>query len=115
MDVLLVLNDGLSAGSRSESGLQLALALLRAEDATVRVFLLNEAVRWAEVRDSDAPHEGLADAISTVVNAGGLVAVSDVGMSAHGMTPGDLVMGTEPTAMSTLAAWCLAADRLMVF
>jgi sulfur relay (sulfurtransferase) complex TusBCD TusD component (DsrE family) len=31
------------------------------------------------------------------------------------MTPSDLVMGTEATAISTLAAWCLAADRLLVF
>ena len=115
MDVLLVLNDGLSAGGRSESALQLAVALLRAEDATVRVFLLNDAVRWAAVQDADGTQESLADAISTVINAGGIVAVSDVGMSAHGITPSDLVMGTEATAISTLAAWCLAADRLLVF
>jgi len=115
MDVLLVLTDGLSPGGRSASAIQLALALLRAEGATVRVFLLNDAVRWAAARSSATPREGPADAISIVVNAGGTVAVSDAGMSDHGMTAGDLVIGTEPTTLSTLAAWCLAADRLMVF
>lgn len=115
MDVLLVLNDGLSAGGRSESALQLAVALLRAEDATVRVFLLNDAVRWAAAGDPDAHGQGLANAIPTVVSAGGMVAVSDLGMNAHGMTQRDLVMGAESTAISTLAAWCLTADRLMVF
>jgi sulfur relay (sulfurtransferase) complex TusBCD TusD component (DsrE family) len=114
VDVLLVLNDGRSTGGRSEAALELAIALLRAEEATVRVFLLNDAVQWA-AGDAHGRSDVASDPVASVVSAGGVVAVSDVGMSDHGLSPGDLVIGTEPTALSTLAAWCLTSDRLLVF
>jgi sulfur relay (sulfurtransferase) complex TusBCD TusD component (DsrE family) len=114
MDVVLILNDGPSAGGRSDTAFRLAMALLRAEDAAVRVFLVGDAVQCAAgVRTTAAG--GLGDAVTTLISAGGVVAVSDAAMREQALAPGDLVIGAEPTAFATLAAWCLASDRILVF
>lgn len=115
MDLLVILNDGPSPEGRSESALQLASALLRAEDAVVRVFLLHDAVSWAATGTPASNDPQLATAVSTLIHAGGVVAVADEGMREHGMSVGDLVIGAEPAGLSTLAAWCLGADRVLVF
>ena len=115
MDLLLILNDGPSPEGRSERALQLASALLRAEDAVVRVFLLHDAVSWAAARTRTATDPEMATIVSTLIHAGALVAAADEGMREHEMSAADLVIGAEPAGLSTLAAWCLEADRVLVF
>lgn len=115
MEILFILNDGPSEEGRSESALRLASALLRAEDAVVRVFLSNEAVRLAKVGSSESGAEGPGHDIPSLVNAGAVVAVSDTAMRERRIAPTELVIGAEPASLSTLAAWCLESDRLMVF
>ncbi len=115
MEILLILNDGPSDVGRSEAALQLAAALLRAEGAVVRVYLSNDAVRLATVAVADARAERSGSGITGLVNAGALVAVSDSALRERRIPSSDLVIGAEPAALSTLAAWCLGSDRLMVF
>jgi len=115
MNVLVILNDPPASSGRSDDGLRLAAALLRAEDACVRVFLLRDAVSWAVAarRDTATPHP--VSPVSALINSGCVVAVSDTGMRDRDITAGDLVIGAESATTATLAAWCLESDRLLVF
>jgi uncharacterized protein involved in oxidation of intracellular sulfur len=115
MNVLVILNDPPASSGRSDDGLRLAAALLRAEDANVRVFLLRDAVSWAVAapRDAAAPHP--VNPVSALINAGCIVAVSDTGMRDRDIAPADLVIGAESATTATLASWCLESERLLVF
>lgn len=115
MDILLILNDGPSQEGRSESALRLAAALLRAEGAVVRVFLSNEAIRFALVGSPEPGGSAARADVPALVRAGAEVAVSDTALRERRIAPTDLVIGAEPAGFSTMAAWCLESDRLMVF
>jgi len=116
MNVLLILNDPPTTPGRSDNGLGVAAALLRTEDANVRLFLLGDAVSWAA---APTPSGGATPApvspICGLINGGCVVAVSETGMRDRGLATDDLVMGAEPASASTLAAWCLESERLLVF
>jgi uncharacterized protein involved in oxidation of intracellular sulfur len=115
MNVLLILNDPPTGSGRSDNGLRVAAALLRAEDANVRLFLLGDAVSWAAAPSRDAAAQHPVNPVSALINTGCVVAVSDVGMRDRGIAQSDLVIGAEPATSSTLAAWCLESERLLVF
>ena len=90
-------------------------ALLRAEDANVRLFLLGEAVSWAAAPAPGGAAPESTSPICALINGGCVVAVSDSGMRDRGLGTDDLVIGAEPASASTLAAWCLESERLLVF
>jgi uncharacterized protein involved in oxidation of intracellular sulfur len=115
MDFLLILNDPPASPGRSDNGLRVAAALLRTDDANVRVFLLGDAVSWGAATCRDAAASGPVNPLSALINAGCVVAVSEAAMRDQGIAPNDLVIGAEAAAESTLAAWCLEAERLLVF
>jgi uncharacterized protein involved in oxidation of intracellular sulfur len=115
MNVLLILNDPPVLAGRSESGLRLAEALLRMEVAVVRVFLLGDAVRGAEAAAAGGEGHGPGYRVSVLINAGAIVAVSASDLRDRRITPGDLVIGAEQAGLATLAAWCMDADRQLVF
>ena len=115
MNVLLIVNDPPGTSRRSDDGLRVAAALLRADDADVRVFLLGDAVAWAATPLPGATPPHAASQVSALINAGCVVAVSDTGLRDRGIAPGDLVIGAESATTSTLAAWVLESERLLVF
>ncbi len=115
MNVLLILTDPPGPAGRSETGLRLAMALLHGADTVVRVFLLGDAVRWAEAGAPDGAGHGPGHLVSVLINAGGIVALSASDLHDRGMVPGDLVIGAEPAELTTLAAWCLDSERQCVF
>ena len=115
MNVLLILNDPPATPGRSDNGLGVAAALLRAEDADVRLFLLGDAVSWAAAPTRGGAAKASVNPVSALINGGCVVAVSDTGMRDRGLATDDLVIGAEPASASTLAAWCLEAERLLVF
>lgn len=82
---------------------------------TVRVHLLGVAV---ELACADTARAGAPDAgrtVSRLVSGGAEVAVSEAELAARGLLPDDLVVGAQPAAVMTLAAWTLDADRILVF
>lgn len=115
MNVLLIFNDSPTASGRSDNGLGVAAALLRTEDANVRLFLLGDAVAWAAASTRSGTAQPPVSPVSALINGGCIVAVSEAGMCDHGLDTDDLVIGAEPASASTLAAWCLESERLLVF
>ncbi len=115
MNVLLILNDPPGLAVRSSNGLRLAQTLLHSGDASVHLFFLGDAVRWAEAAAPGGDGDGPGHLVSLVINAGGIVAVSASDMRDRGIVSGDLVIGAEPAELATLAAWCLQSERQFVF
>jgi uncharacterized protein involved in oxidation of intracellular sulfur len=94
--------------------MELALELARAEDLSVRVFLLGATVELARADGlGHTPAQGAA--VGRLVSGGVEVAVSEAEMTARGLPPEDLILGAQPASSSTLAAWTLEADRVLVF
>ena len=81
---------------------------------SVRVFLLGATVDLAR---ADGPGRASAHgaAIARLVSGGVELAVSEAEMATRGLRLEDLILGAQPASGSTLAAWTLEADRVLVF
>jgi len=115
MNILLILNEPPASSGRSDNGLSVAAALVRTDDADVRIFLLGDAVSWGATRCGTATASSPVNPVSALINAGCIVGVSEAAMRDQGIAPADLVIGAEAASTATLAAWCLEAERLLVF
>jgi uncharacterized protein involved in oxidation of intracellular sulfur len=111
---LVIVDESTGDARRTTHGMDLALELARAEDLSVRVFLLGATVDLAR---ADGPGRASAQgaAIGRLVSGGVELAVSEAEMVTRGLQPEDLILGAQPASGSTLAAWTLEADRVLVF
>jgi sulfur relay (sulfurtransferase) complex TusBCD TusD component (DsrE family) len=89
-------------------------ALVRAEEVTVRLYLLGPAVELARAVP-ETPESLGSSMLGRLVSSGVEVAVSEPGLAARGSRPEDLIVGVQPSSGSTLASWTLEADRVLVF
>ena len=116
MNALLILNDPPYGTERSYSGLRVAQALVRADDARVRVFLLGDAVSCAKTGQK-TPEGGYNTSrmLSGVMAAGAEVRASSSCLDTRGIADAELIIGIERADMAALAEWTTAADRVLVF
>jgi len=116
VNALLVLNDPPYGTERSYNGLRLALALVRADDARVQVFLLGDAVACGKAgqKTPDGCYN-VSRMLSGLISSGAEVRACSSCLDARGISEAELVMGIERAAMVALAEWTAAADRVLVF
>jgi uncharacterized protein involved in oxidation of intracellular sulfur len=113
---LLVLNDPPYGSERSYNALRLAVALAKAEQHQVRLFLMGDAVACAKVGQKvPQGYYNVGDMLGMVVRRGGEVGVCGTCIDARGMGEAELVEGARRGTMAQLAEWTLAADRVLVF
>jgi len=116
MKVLLILNDGPFGTERSYNGLRLALALARTPDATVRVFLMADAIACA--KPGQTTPEGfynIGRMLKGLTGRGVEVGTCGSCMDARGYTDADLAEGICRSSMTQLAAWTVEADKVVTF
>ena len=114
MKTLLILNDPPYGTERSYNGLRLAKALA-AENATVVVFLLADAVICAK-RGQKVP-QGFYNVELMVKSIArkGEVLLCGACMDARGLTDEEVVEGARRSTMKALAENTLSADKVLVF
>lgn len=115
MNALVILDEPFAASQRAAHGIELALDLARAEDLTVRVFLLGDSVDLARSGRADSAEPTGDSAVSRLVSGGVEVAVSERDLAVRGLGQEDLVIGAYPATSARLLAWTLEADRVLVF
>lgn len=116
MQCLFILNDGGYGSERSYNGLRLAVAMAKTEGQRVRVFLMGDAASCAKSGQKVPPgYYNIGDMVGMVVRRGGEIGVCGTCMDARGMVEADLVVGARRETMAQLAAWTLAADKVLVF
>jgi uncharacterized protein involved in oxidation of intracellular sulfur len=114
MRALVIVDESPDGAVRPTHAIDLALELARAEDLNVRLFLLGATVEFARAEGlGRAPTQEAA--VGRLVSGGVEVAVSQAEMTARGLRPEDLIIGAQPASGSTLAAWTIEADRVLVF
>ncbi len=115
-NVLFILNDPPYGTERSYNALRLAAALARREGASVRVFLVGDAVACA-MAGQRVP-EGyyhLGRMVEAVVRRGGEVGCCGTCLDARGITDELLAGGARRSSLEELADWALWADRVVTF
>jgi len=116
MNVLLILNDPPYGTERSYNGLRLAGALVRHDDALVRVFLIGDAVGCAlggqKVPDGWYHLDRMVD---TAARHGADVACCGTCLDARGIPEDLLTKGARRSSLEELAEWTLWADKVITF
>jgi uncharacterized protein involved in oxidation of intracellular sulfur len=113
---LLVLNEQPYGGERSYNGLRMAIALLKAQDEEVRVFLIGDASACAK-RGQKVPqgYYNISDMLGMIVRRGGKVGVCGTCMDARGISDAELVDDLHRSTMNELTEWHQWADKVLVF
>lgn len=115
MKTLLVLNDAPYGSERSYHALRLAHALLKGGDE-VRLFLVGDAAVGAKAGQKVAPgYYNVADMLTMVFRAGGLISVCGTCLEARGIADGELVEGASRGSMDVLSDWTRWSDKTIVF
>lgn len=116
MNYLLVLNDPPYGGERSYNGLRLALSLAKRDDATVRVFLMGDAVGCA-VAGQQTPdgYYNLERMLKGLEKKHVPVGCCGTCLKARGIADGWLVPGASHSSLEELTDWVLWADRVVTF
>jgi uncharacterized protein involved in oxidation of intracellular sulfur len=116
MNVLTILNDGPYGTERSYNGLRLVLAMAKQQQATLRVFLMADAV-WCAKAGQTTPDgyynvERMLRGCSTKsVTIGACGTCMDV----RGLAEADLIDGVRRSSMAELATWTAVADKVLVW
>ena len=114
--VLFILNDPPYGTERSYNGLRLAGALAKREDATLRVFLVGDAVSCAK-RGQKVPqgYYNVEVMLHAIARRHGEIGVCAVCMDARGIAEGELAEGCRRSSLDELSTWTLESDRVLVF
>ena len=116
MRYLIVLNDPPYGTERCYNGLRLALALVKRDDVTLRVFLLGDAVLCAKAGqvtpqgyyNVERMLKGLAARAAPIGACGSC-------LDARGLQEAGLVAGAQRSSLEELTEWTLEADNVVVF
>jgi uncharacterized protein involved in oxidation of intracellular sulfur len=115
MKILVVINDQPYGSERPFNALRLAGALVKREDADLRVFLLGDAVACA-VAGQQLPegHYHLDRMLKPLVRRG-KVGCCGTCLDTRGLDESQLVEGVRRSSLDELAEWTLWADRVITF
>lgn len=113
---LFILNDPPYGTERSYNALRLAAALVKREEARVRIFLIGEGAACAHAHQKvPQGHYNIEVMLKTVAKHGGVIGVCASCMDARGISDDELVDGTHRSSMDELTAWTLEAHKVLVF
>lgn len=118
MRVLFIINDAPYGTERAYNALRLAIALQKDESIAceVRVFLLADAVTAAlPMQGTPQGYYNIERMLKAVIGKGGEVKACGTCCEARGLKNVTLVPGIKVSTMAELAAWTVAADKVLVF
>jgi len=112
---LFIVNDGPYGSERAYNALRLAGALAAREGASVRLFLMADAVGCAR-RGQKVP-EGYynVELMLGRVLRRGEVGLCGTCMDARGVRDDEIVEGAKRSTLTQLADWTAEADKVLVF
>jgi uncharacterized protein involved in oxidation of intracellular sulfur len=116
MEILVILNEPAYGNERTYNGLRLALALGKSEGVVVRVFLMGDAVTAA--RPNQRTPDGyynLERMLKGLTQKGVAIGACGTCLDARGMADLPLVEGVHRSTMAELAAWTIAAGKVITF
>ena len=115
-NVLLIVNDPPYGTERCYNALRLAGELAKREDASVRVFLMGDAVACAaagQVLPNGYYH--LDRMLTSAIRRGAEVGLCVTCMDARAIDDGEIVAGARRSSLEELADWTLWADEVVTF
>lgn len=115
MKILVIVNDQPYGSERPYNALRLATTSSKREEATVRVFLLGDAVACA-IAGQQLPdgHYHLDRMIKGLVHRAD-VACCGTCLDARGLSQDQLVTGARRSTLDELTDWTLWADKVLTF
>ena len=116
MNVLVVANDPPYGTERCYNALRLAASLAKREEASVRVFLMADAVGCAvtkQVLPNGYYH--LDRMLTSAVRHGAEVGLCGTCMDARAVDASKLVEGAHRSSLEELTDWTLWADKIVTF
>jgi len=116
VNYLFILNEAPYGSELSYNGLRLVLALAKSDGATIRIFLMADAVGCAkggqQTPDGSYNIERMLRGCATrKVEIGACGSCMD----ARGLTDAELMNGTRRSSMVELAEWTAWADKILVW
>lgn len=116
MNTLIILNDPPYGTERSYNGLRLALQLVKADDVSLRLFLMADAASCAR-RGQQTPdgYYNLERMLKGLIVKGVPIGACGSCLDARGITNDDLMDGVHRSTMDELARWTFEADKVIVF
>jgi uncharacterized protein involved in oxidation of intracellular sulfur len=116
MKLLIILNDGPYGTERSYNGLRLALALTSADDTSVRVFLMADAIACTKTGQvTPDGYYNIGRMLKSLVARGTEIGACGSCMDVRGYTDADLGDGVARSSMTRLAEWTIEADKVITF
>ena len=116
MKYLMILNEPAYGNERSYNGLRLALALSKAEDVELKVFLMGDAVTVGRVGQKTADgYYNLERMLRGLAPKGVPVGACGTCLDARGMTEDPLVEPVRRSSLAELTEWTIWADKIIGF
>ncbi len=114
--ILLIINGPAYGADETFNAVRLAVALVRRDDAQVRMFLMGDAVTCA-IAGQKTPngYYALDRMLKTFARHGGQIACCGTCMDARGLVKEHLIGEAERSSMEELAGWTVEADQVVVF
>jgi uncharacterized protein involved in oxidation of intracellular sulfur len=113
---LIILNEPAYGNERTYNGLRLALALAKADDDELRVFLMGDSVTAAKPgQKTPEGYYNLERMLKGLASKSVRIGTCGTCLDARGMTDEPLVPGTERSSMTELSAWTIWADKVITF
>jgi uncharacterized protein involved in oxidation of intracellular sulfur len=115
-NILLIINGPAYGADETFNAVRLAVALSRRDDATVKVFLMGDAVTCA-VSGQKTPdgYYTLDRMLKGFLRHGGQIACCGTCLDARGLTEDQLIEGAPRSTMEELALWTVEADEVLTF
>jgi uncharacterized protein involved in oxidation of intracellular sulfur len=116
MTTLFILSDAPYGSERTYNGMRLAGALARSNEHAVQMYLMGDAVSAAH-RHQKVPsgQYNLESLLEALARHGSAIGVCGSCMHARCISADDLVECARRGNLDELAAWSVAADKVIVF
>lgn len=116
MNALFILNGSAYGNEGSYNGLRLALSLAQTEEATVRIFLMGDAVTCALAgQKTPDGYYNLERMLKGSSAKGVWVGCCGTCMDARGITAEMLAGNARRSTLAELTEWTLWADKVLTF
>ena len=116
MKVLIIINDAPYGSEKAYNALRLAMTLQKEHQASVRIFLMADAVTCALPNQTTPQgYYNLERMFKGVIAKGGEVKACGSCIEARGIKELKLIDGIEFSTMSQLTQWVVDSDKVVTF
>lgn len=113
--VLIVLSHAVQDGDTTWNALRLATTLV-AQQAAVRIFVMNDAIDLVRLQSEPAPAEfDLPGMLRALLARGARVKICTTCVTRCGIGHGEVMPEVSMSSMPELATWVTDSDRVLVF